>query len=693
MKDHQPTVNASPKATKLSTGTSKSTRDKLTDSDTSGKSKSTKDNPATSESGDEPGTSRSTDDRSETSRPSEMTAGPSKSIDDNTGPFEPTFRDDDSDYWWGDDDDDDDEHDDDDDDDDDDFDESFDLHHPDLHFHLDRSEGVNGTPLFPQSPEEESICDICYDHRTVRKRLCCETRICSQCLNIYLEGQVNDGNVKIGCPDSRCDSYIHRDEILALLPLDLKEKFYRYLVDANKDPCIKTCPRCSHVKRVSMDQLENKIVKKKGLEVMCEKCELQWCFPCQAPWHEMISCKEYRKGDRMLQTWAHQQMNGQLNAQKCPTCKIFIQRVSGCDNMSCSSCHTSFCYRCGKRFRSLKLLGNHFSRFSPLGCKYNLLPNRPGTRRFLRGVVFSGKLLGGAVLASLALAVGAALVGSWFIIVPAVVGYKLHKRRRRRRRQQQTIQNRMLHDHAHDLARNIRDERFEIDPQELDIDVYENLNSTENWTMLTRLEDSQEVEVLVHSSTNAAIASDKTISKDRTENTVVTFTNVREETNEDGYTRVVAHIVAKNADDSDVKNADVKQDLTNQRKLSKDSTSSFKEDKTDIARKLSLNESELIDGENPELSNDTNGCFVNIFSKKWQAHDTLPKTFIASKFKSSTWEKSGKKRDNIDIRTFSNFFANQSEKATTSCDTSAVPECSSSEKEVFKLPTDYVTYL
>ncbi|ESP02642.1 hypothetical protein LOTGIDRAFT_138098 [Lottia gigantea] len=125
-----------------------------------------------------------------------------------------------------------------------------------------------------------------------------------------------------------------------------------------------------------------------GLEVVCDKCELRWCFPCHGPWHEGLSCKDYRKGDRLLQMWALEMKSGQVNAQRCPRCKIFIQRTSGCDHMTCSSCKTSFCYRCGKRYRSLKMFGNHFSRYSLFGCKYNLLPQRPGARRFVRGAVF-----------------------------------------------------------------------------------------------------------------------------------------------------------------------------------------------------------------------------------------------------------------------------------------------------------------
>lgn len=58
-------------------------------------------------------------------------------------------------------------------------------------------------------------------------------------------------------------------------------------------------------------------------QVVCPECFLVWCFPCQAPWHENVSCKEYRTGDKLLRKWAQSHVHGQANAQKCPKCKVF----------------------------------------------------------------------------------------------------------------------------------------------------------------------------------------------------------------------------------------------------------------------------------------------------------------------------------------------------------------------------------
>ena len=60
--------------------------------------------------------------------------------------------------------------------------------------------------------------------------------------------------------------------------------------------------------------------------------------------------------------------------------------------MVCTKCNTSFCYRCGDRFVDLKFFGNHLSRLSPLGCKYNYKPDEPVKRRLVRGSILGKKL-------------------------------------------------------------------------------------------------------------------------------------------------------------------------------------------------------------------------------------------------------------------------------------------------------------
>ncbi|CAF1545224.1 unnamed protein product [Adineta ricciae] len=122
-------------------------------------------------------------------------------------------------------------------------------------------------------------------------------------------------------------------------------------------------------------------------KVLCNECQFEWCFFCHSPWHDKMSCKQYQKGEKMFRSWTQRIDHNQLNAQKCPRCKIYISRNGGCPHMICSKCQCDFCYNCGRRRFACKFFGSHESRYSPLGCKYNLYPNKPILRHTIRGLV------------------------------------------------------------------------------------------------------------------------------------------------------------------------------------------------------------------------------------------------------------------------------------------------------------------
>ena len=192
---------------------------------------------------------------------------------------------------------------------------------------LDNSRLRNGilknraSPNYPCGPEINDECLICFEKMKLRKRLCCDFAVCDECMEKYLTYEIEGGIVKIECINGTCDSYVHRDEILERLPYEMKDKYYRFLVDANKDPNIKTCPRCSKI----YNRTENGVIQnygKFGIKVECPDCKLDWCFECQAPWHANIKCRDFRKGDELLKSWAREHHFGHQNAQRCPRCKV-----------------------------------------------------------------------------------------------------------------------------------------------------------------------------------------------------------------------------------------------------------------------------------------------------------------------------------------------------------------------------------
>lgn len=277
--------------------------------------------------------------------------------------------------------------------------------------------GEEPEPHFTVGPWGIAECGICLETVPLYRRPCCNFPACTPCLKRYYASRVRQNNIQIECCNVRCHQFVSRDEISARLPADSKDHFHRLLVTANVST--KTCPHCNHVTR--RPKPDNQPLK-------CAACGGSWCYACHAPWHEGLSCRQFRKGDRLLKAWARTTAHGQVNAQRCPKCKIFIQRITGCDHMHCARCKTHFCYRCGDRFRQLKFFGDHYSKLSVFGCKFRYKADKPLQRKVVRGAVFGGKLVAAPIVGVLALCAGVIVVGVGAFAFPLYGGLRLVQR-------------------------------------------------------------------------------------------------------------------------------------------------------------------------------------------------------------------------------------------------------------------------
>ncbi|KAM9564050.1 E3 ubiquitin-protein ligase RNF217 isoform 3-T3 [Guaruba guarouba] len=275
-------------------------------------------------------------------------------------------------------------------------------------------------------------CRVCLEEKPIKPLSCCKKAVCEECLRRYLSSQVQLGQADIKCPITECSEHLDETTVLYNLPHDDIIKYKYFLELSRIDSSTKPCPQCKHFTTFrrrghipTPAKLENKY------KIQCPSCQFVWCFKCHSPWHEGVNCKEYKKGDKLLRHWANEIEHGQRNAQKCPKCKIHIQRTEGCDHMTCSQCNTNFCYRCGERYRQLRFFGDHTSNLSIFGCKYRYLPERPHLRRLVRGSVCAGKLLITPLILVLGLALGAIAVVIGLFVFPI---YCLCKKQRKRSR-------------------------------------------------------------------------------------------------------------------------------------------------------------------------------------------------------------------------------------------------------------------
>jgi len=87
----------------------------------------------------------------------------------------------------------------------------------------------------------------------------------------------------------------------------------------------------------------------------CQECHHRTCFACGEPWHPGRPCSTHE----LVDEWARYR-----DAMRCPRCRRMIERIEGCNHMSCSTevggCGYEFCWACGGPYD-----GGHFTDF---GC-------------------------------------------------------------------------------------------------------------------------------------------------------------------------------------------------------------------------------------------------------------------------------------------------------------------------------------
>lgn len=272
-------------------------------------------------------------------------------------------------------------------------------------------------------------CRVCLEGKSIAPLPCCRKAVCDECLKLYVSSQVRVAKSYISCPIPECSGYLEEGVVISHLANEDVAK-YRYFLELSQlDSSTKPCPQCSQftsLKEHNPNRSEHKY------KIQCSNCQFVWCFKCHAPWHNGVKCRDYRRGDKLLRSWASVIEHGQRNAQKCPRCKIHIQRTEGCDHMTCTQCNTNFCYRCGERYRHLRFFGDHTSNLSVFGCKYRYLPNKPHLRRLIRGSVCATKLLIAPVVTLLVVVLGALALVIGLVVFPV---YYVCKRRKKQRTQ------------------------------------------------------------------------------------------------------------------------------------------------------------------------------------------------------------------------------------------------------------------
>lgn len=201
-------------------------------------------------------------------------------------------------------------------------------------------------------------CLICYNpiKDEWHHPACQEHIFCRECVVQYLSIKIVESQVlELKCPGEGCPHQISEDQVQAFVP-ELYQKYlkFKHRAELSKDPFIRWCSQldCDGVMKGSNEKLQ----------MVCPTCKREQCFNCGNEWHPGKTC------DQLIDDTYEQWVRGR-EVQLCPRCKRRIEKIEGCNHMTCSVCHHQWCWLCRGEYSP-----NHYDPFNPLGC-----PNLQGS--------------------------------------------------------------------------------------------------------------------------------------------------------------------------------------------------------------------------------------------------------------------------------------------------------------------------
>lgn len=201
--------------------------------------------------------------------------------------------------------------------------------------------------------EEVHMCMICLNQSKGSNfvKLPCQHLFCVKCMETLCKMHVKEGSLfQLVCPDTKCNTSIPHNLLKRLLSVEEFERWDRLALEKALK-CMADvvyCPKC-----------EVGCLQDDDNNAQCPKCSFTFCGLCKELWHPGKQCltteqrlQRQKASGKLTQTEMAQEILNIRELYKdvrlCPTCRVAINRISGCNKMMCTSCGQLFCFRCCK---------------------------------------------------------------------------------------------------------------------------------------------------------------------------------------------------------------------------------------------------------------------------------------------------------------------------------------------------------
>ncbi|CAO2180443.1 unnamed protein product [Urochloa humidicola] len=214
--------------------------------------------------------------------------------------------------------------------------------------------------------EKRETCIICLEDADITKIHVvegCAHRFCFPCMKEHVKVKILHGMLP-ACPQDGCTTKLSVEGSKVFLSPPLLEIMVQRVREGQISPSQKIyCPypKCSALMSLSevIHPMQESCSKYTVVDAAtlrkCVKCRGSFCISCKVPWHDRMSCHEYKRQhpharpeDARFENLAKERL-----WRQCVKCRHMIELADGCYHMTCV-CGHEFCYTCGKEWKDKK---------------------------------------------------------------------------------------------------------------------------------------------------------------------------------------------------------------------------------------------------------------------------------------------------------------------------------------------------
>ena len=194
------------------------------------------------------------------------------------------------------------------------------------------------------------LCEICFEPKSRNECFSikgCDHAYCRECMAKYVASKLQDNVSTIRCPVPECvGGLLELEHCRCILPKEVFDRWGNALCEALILGSQKFyCPYkdCSALLLNDTDASGSVVIT----ESVCPNCWRMFCAQCNVPWHSGINCAQFQnlnQDERQREDIMLINLAQDKSWIRCPTCRFYVDKSSGCMFMKCRSFLFYFSY-------------------------------------------------------------------------------------------------------------------------------------------------------------------------------------------------------------------------------------------------------------------------------------------------------------------------------------------------------------